>query len=204
MEQTYIPASLEAQEQVNKLISKQRFITDLDQFILLYNEGVINVNNPEINDLAKLIAESYTNVTLQSRKLYVRSAKEAYVSKAIFVLESWKTALTLKRIAEDMIDDGLEVDTKLVFFMDKPGQVFVEDLADDGEINFKRYDSAEKFTNSKKAVVNNIIIKELISLYSADSEEIYFIKAYDLINLDTDLVDKVNDAIESTLSKEGE
>ena len=132
MNNFYIAVDENAEDRVNTALKGQPFIANKDQFISLYNQGVINVSNPSITKIASIINEGYSNVILQNKKFYVSSAQETYIDKALFVLDNWKLILTLKRIANDIVNDDRPADTKLIFFESKPGQVFLEtDLEED-------------------------------------------------------------------------
>lgn len=206
MTNSYIPVNQEAENQVKELISKQRIFGDVDQFIHLYNEAFINVNKKEIKDLANLIANSYSNVILQRNKLFVKSADETYVDKALFILESWKLILAMKRVAEDIIADDNPVETKLVFFTDKSrtGYVYLEgELDEEGNIteeSFDRYEAAERLTTSETAIPSNIYLKPFIKIYD-EIEGAYYIEAYQLINLDTEFIKEINRIIDNAVQK---
>lgn len=205
MNNTYIPVNEQAEREVRELIEKQRIFGDVDQFIHLYNEGFINVNKKEIKDLAAKIASSYSNVMLQRNKLFVKSADETYVNKALFVLESWKMILAIKRVAEDIIADDNPVETKLVFFADKSraGYVFLEgDTDEEGNItdeSFVRYEAAERLTTSETAIPSNIYLKPLIQVYE-EVKDAYYIDAYQLVNLDTSFISEINSIVENSIN----
>lgn len=202
IENFYIAVTPEAEQEVQAALANQPFISDRDHFIALYNQGVINVSNTSIDSIAKIIAASYSNVILQNKKFYVSSAQETYVQKALFVLESWQLVLTLKRIASDIVDDDLPVNTKLVFFDDKPGQVYLEgEPNEDGEItpeSFLKYDAAERFTTSKKTLPSNILLKNKIQIYDGLEGAVY-IEAFDLINIDSTFIDEINESIDRAM-----
>lgn len=205
MSNIYIPVNKEAEEKVKQLIEKQRLFGDVDQFIHLYNEAFINVNKKEIKDLANMIASSYSNVILQRNKLFVKSADETYVDKALFILESWKLILAMKRVAEDIIADDNPIETKLVFFSDKSktGYVYLEgEPNEEGEItedSFYKYEAAERLTTSETAIPSNIYLKPLIKLYDG-IEDAYYIEAYQLINLDSSFIKEIDNIINNVVT----
>jgi len=199
----YIPVNEEVEEEVNEALRGQTFIADRDSFIALYNQGVINTNNPTIEAIAKTIAASYTNVILQNKKFYVSSAQETYAEKAIFVLNTWKLVLTLKRIANDIINEGLPLDTKLVFNLNHPGSVFLEEFDPEAEeTHLVKYEAAERFTTKKDDIVRNILLRDKIQLIDENDDEKYFILAQDLIAIDSSFIDDINTAVDNAAKGE--
>lgn len=203
----YIAINQEAEDKVQASLKKQRIFSDVDQFILLYNQGIINVNKDEIKDLADLIAESYSNVILQRRKFYVQSKEETYIKNALFVLENWAIVESLKRIAETLINEGFDTDTKLVFFedKDKAGIVYLEgELNEDGSItenSFEKYEYAEKLNINANSLASNVFLQPLINDYDQEGlNNVAYINAFDLINLDDNFAIKINDLIESQIN----
>lgn len=207
MNNFYIAVDENAEDRVNTALKGQPFIANKDQFISLYNQGVINVSNPSITKIASIINEGYSNVILQNKKFYVSSAQETYIDKALFVLANWKLILTLKRIANDIVNDDRPADTKLIFFESKPGQVFLETDLEEDETrtieSFVKYDAAERFTSSKKAIFSNLLLKDKIQIYEElEDDNIFYIEAYDLIEIDSTFIEEINNIVDQRMKKD--
>lgn len=206
MTNTYIPANQEAAEKVTSMLKKQRLFGDVDQFIQLYNEGIINVRKEEIKEIAKEISNSYLNVFIQRDKLYVKSSEETYVEKSLYVLNEWKIVAALKRIANDIVADGNPSDTKLIFFGDKTnsGYVYLEKEVDEfSELtreDLVRYDAAERLTTSSTVIPSNVFLRPLIKEHET-FEDAGYIEAYDLINIDDSWLKDVSDTIDIVLEQ---
>lgn len=196
----YIPVNEAAQERVENEIKKQGIFGNLDQFILLYNQGFINVSKKEIKELADLIAASYSNIVLQNRKFFVRSAQETYVDQAIFVLNHFSIILAMKRIANELVEDGHDVSEKMVFFSSNPGFVFTEVHGEDGEVTYEKYEAAERLTSSKNTIPSNVYLQPLMKDL-AGTEDGYYIPLYELVNLDTSFIDLIHESIEELNTK---
>lgn len=202
MNEVYIPVNEDSEDKINGLLKKQRLFGSVDQFIHLYNEGIINVNKNEIKEIAKEIEASYQNIILQRNKLYVKSAEETYVERAMLFLSAWTTVAALKRIATEMVEENSDFSTKLIFQEGQPGYVYLEpeglndwEVAEVGDL--ERYDAAERLTTSKNAIPSNIILSGLIKDYG-DTGTMGYISAEDLINIDDSFVKEIHEIITAT------
>lgn len=200
MENIYIPVNQEAKNRVEHLINKQKIFGSIDQFILLFNEGFINVKKNEIKEIANEISNSYLNVVLQRDKLYVKSAQETYIDKALLVLNSWKIISALKRIATDLANDESSEETKMIFVENQPGYVFLEDDIDEdpdtGEVKVTlvKYEAAERLTTKNEDIASNVFLQPLLHDYE-DAENAGYVLAKDLIHLDDSFLSDINNII---------
>lgn len=196
----YILVNEQAGEQVKAAIEKQRIFGSVDQFILLYNEEVINTKKKEIKDIASLIEKSYSNVILQKNKFYVKSKEETYLDQEVFVLNAFKVVAALKRIAQNIIDDGYESDTKLILLDKKPGVVLIESLDEDDNSpqGLEQYPAAEQIVKNNKEIASNPFLINLINDYGyEDDDKGAYFNVYDLVNIDTSFIENIHQIIVS-------
>lgn len=199
MNEVYIPVNDESENKINALLQKQRIFGSVDQFIHLYNEGIINVNKEEVKEIAREIESSYQNIILQRNKLYVKSAEETYVERSMLFLSAWSTVAALKRIANEIVNDNDDFNTKLILLEDNPGYIYLEPELENSwdPVDVKaleRYDAAERLTTSKTAIPSNIILSGMIKDYDKVDGAGY-IEAEDLINLDDSFIKDIHETI---------
>lgn len=197
MEQ-YIPVTAEAQETVERELKKTGLFSDLDQFINLYNSKIINVRSEKIKELSELIDESYLNIVLQRNYFFVQSKEEVELKKTLFLLEAWELTSTLKRIANDLIDDDLSMNTMIVFDEEKKGVVFYqtinEDTGDYDEI--VEYENAEKLKADKIILTSNPILQQIMNV-DEDDENIISFELEDLLSLDDDFLSEISSVVDT-------
>lgn len=194
----YIPVTSEAQETVERELKKTGLFSDLDQFINLYNSKIINVRSEKIKELSELIDESYLNIVLQRNYFFVQSKEEVELKKTLFLLEAWELTSTLKRIANDLIDDDLSMDTMIVFDDEKKGVVFYqiinEDTGDYDEI--VEYENAEKLKADKIILTSNPILQQIMNV-DEDDENIISFELEDLLSLDDDFLSEISSVVDT-------
>ena len=197
MNDEFVVSNQELVDEVQSKLKKQGIFSNIDQFILLFNQKFINTSKPEIKDLAKLIAQAYENVLFKNNHLYITSKTEGALKNSLYVLNEWKIVLALKRVASSLIEDGNEDNTKMILDDKNPGFIFIEHVEND-DVTLEKYNDAEKITTSKDTIPSNPFINSLIHDYGEDDHKGYFI-AKDLVNIDTSFVDTVNKVVDDFL-----
>lgn len=194
MNDEFIVSNQDIADKVESKLKKQGIFSNIDQFILLFNQKFINTSKPEIKELSKLIPQAYENIILKNNHFYVTTKTEGALKNSLYVLEQWKLVLALKRIASSIIDDNDSEDVKVILDNKNPGIIYVEKVVDD-DVKLEKYDNAEKITGSKTAIPSNPFIQSLIHDYGDDENKAYFV-ARDLKSIDTSFIDEVNDTVE--------
>lgn len=194
----YIPVTAEAQETVERELKKTGLFSDLDQFINLYNSKIINVRSEKIKELSELIDESYLNIMLQRNYFFVQSKEEVELKKTLFLLEAWELTSTLKRIANDLINDDLSMDTMIVFDDEKKGVVFYQTIDEDtGDYDEAiEYENAEKLKADKIILTSNPILQQIMNV-DEDDENIISFELEDLLSLDDDFLSEISSVVDT-------
>lgn len=203
----FIPVNQEAQDRVNTLLAKQKIFQDVDQFILFYNQGVINVNNDSIKDLAEEIDKSYLNIFLQNRKFYIQSKTEVELKKIDFLLSGWDLVAVLKRIARNLEEDDYLPDTKIIFIEEKRDQVFLEGETDEeGNItldSFEKYNDVERFNLTADKVAKNILLQGHLQNYP-DFDNVSYVTIGALNSIDDSVIHNLHNVITQYFSNNHE
>lgn len=209
----YIEANADAIKKAQAKLKKEHLPGDIDTFINLVNNKIINSNNEDIKEIIRLMTEGYANIASRSNKIYVKSKAETLVEQSLLFLEHYKLATIFKRIAQELLDSEYPADTKLILSYDHPGSIYleptVEGISDDdlipdtdenGLFKFKDlslYDGAEKFTGSKNAVPSNLFLIRYLKDYRVNDKTSYII-ASEIANLDVAPIEKLETFIDET------
>lgn len=131
MDNNYIKANNDFADKATKKLQKQHLPVDLDTFINLFNQGLINTRNPSIKEIVDLLTSGYMNVASQSNRIYVKSKTETIIEQSSFLLKQYRFVAILKRIANEMLSEDYPANTKLILKHDNPGFLFLEPSVDD-------------------------------------------------------------------------
>lgn len=193
----YIPVTQDAEILVNEELKETGLFSDLDQFINLYNSKIINVRADKIKEISELIDKSYLNIILQRNFFFVQSKEEVELKKTLFLLEAWELTSTLKRIANDLIDDDLPMETMIVFDDEKKGTVFYQTIDEDtGEYSeLVEYENAEKLKADNVILTSNPILQQIMKV-DQENENIISFEVEDLLSLDDEFLSEVSKVVD--------
>ena len=212
----YIEANADAIKQAQAKLKKEHLPGDIDTFINLVNNKIINPNNEDIKEIIRLMTEGYANIASRSSRIYVKSKAETLVEQSLLFLEHYKLATIFKRIAQELLDSEYPQDTKLILSFEHPGSIYLEptvegisdedlipDTDENGLFKFKdliAYDGAEKFTGSKNAVPSNLFLMRYLKDYRVNDGTSYII-AGDIAKLSVDPIAKLETFIDETTNE---
>lgn len=208
----YIEADPHSIRKAKTKLEGEHLPGDIDTFINLVNNRVINPNNDDIKEIIRLMTKGYSNIASRNNKIYVKSKDETLVEQSLLFLNHYKLATTFKRISQEVLDAGYPADTKLILSYDHPGSIYLEptalgisddDLMPEADENglykfddLTVYDGAEKFTNSKKAVPSNLFLRSYLKDYSDDKTS--YILAGEAAELPTNSIAELQKFIDET------
>lgn len=199
-----IPVSQEKVAKAQEKLTKVYKSFTVEQFIDLYNAGLLPSGNAKVKDIASNIASAYQNVKSFANKLVIKTEEEVAFDASIELLKAWKTVSTLKRITTQMLEESFEPDTNLLFIANKPGVVHFEGLDENGEITIEPYWLRDKVVTSNKALANNIFLGKSVFEYDPE-EKIIGIKLSDVSQIDDSFALKLQkDLIETTFKATGQ
>lgn len=150
-------------EKAKLKLRKQHLPADIETFINLFNQGLINTRNDSVKDIVKLITSGYGNVASQGNKIYVKSEDETVIEQTDFFLKQYKLVATLKRIAGEMLEADYSADTKLIIKAQNPGFIYLEPDVDDmfesddeDAIEEQSEQSGNSYDNQNHSVLDDI------------------------------------------------
>lgn len=188
MEYKLIPTPNEEKRyKAQKELEKLKLVTSPEQFIGLFNSGIISVNNPLVKDVVKAITQAYINVRQFGNKIIVRSEEEVAFDTSIELLKGWRIVSTMKRIALQMLDESFAPDTTLLFYENKPGILHFEGLIEGIDETIHQYWLREKLFPSNASLVNNIFLGKYVFEYDQE-EEILGLKLSDVVDIDDSFI----------------
>ena len=193
----FVPYNNEVAQKFEEGMAKNMLYRSTDNFIAIYNNQLINRNNDEIDKVAKMIVEVYKNVALVNRQFIVKSKEEVIAEEFEVLFPHISFIATLKRIAQDVLDDNYPEDVKMVFTEADKNVVLIYDPSVE---QIKPYEGAERLRNVNEAIASNPFLLNNIELEDYEDNGVAF-KAIDLLTLDTSFIADIGDLLNSYIKK---
>lgn len=195
----YIPVDREKAEKFEEKLAKNLLYRSTDNFITIYNNNLINKNNDEIDSIAKEITETYKNISLLNRKFIVKSNEEVIAEEFEVLFPHIAFVATLKRIAQDIINDNYPEDTLMVFTEKDANVVQIYDPTSMSE-ELIPYEGAERLKNANKAIATNPFLLNNVEIhpYGEDGEGIAF-RVIDILRIDTSFINDIGELLHAYL-----
>lgn len=195
----YIPVDREKAEKFEEKLAKNLLYRSTDNFITIYNNNLINKNNDEIDSIAKEITETYKNISLLNRKFIVKSNEEVIAEEFEVLFPHIAFVATLKRIAQDIINDNYPEDTLMVFTEKDANVVQIYDPTSMSE-ELIPYEGAERLKNANKAIATNPFLLNNVEIhpYGEDGEGIAF-RVIDILKIDTSFINDIGELLHAYL-----
>lgn len=197
-EMIYIPIDENIAQEFEAELAKSPFYRSTDNFIAIYNSGMVNRSNDEINDVAKKVTEVYKNVDLVNRQFIVKSYEETVAEEFEVLFPHISFVATLKRIAEDVIGDGFPEDTKLVFLESDANIVYVDDPTSEDEA--KPYEGAERLRRANESIATNPFLHASIEMFPYGEDGIAM-RAVDLMSMDVSFIGDIGELLSAYLEE---
>ena len=196
----FMPYNNEVAQKFEEGMAKNMLYRSTDNFIAIYNNQLINRNNDEIDKVAKMIVETYKNVSLVNRQFIVKSKEEVIAEEFEVLFPHISFIATLKRIAQDILNDNYPEDVKMVFTEADKNVVLIYDPSVE---EIKPYEGAEKLRNVNESIASNPFLLNNIELEDYEDNGISF-KAIDLLTLDTSFITDIGELLNSYIEKKVE
>lgn len=192
----------EKQEQLLKdKLSKYKMFGTPEQFIALYNSGVINSSNDLIKDIADSLEEAYVNVSRNSKRILIRSLEEVAAENISELIKGWEILSKIKRFANYLAEESYPADTKIIFSNSRnPGTPLIEvptldkETGEVKEINLDTHWASEKITSSTADLLRNKVAAVYMKKYENDDDCIY-LNMFDLVDLDNSFLVDIQDLL---------
>lgn len=195
----FMPIDQEMAIEFENKMAKNLLYRSTDNFITIYNNNLINRNNPEIDSIAKAIVDIYKNISLVSRQFIVKSKEEVVAEEFEVLFPHISFVATLKRISKDILSDNYPEDTLLVFTESTPNIVHIYDPSSITD-ELKVYEGAERLRSVNAAIATNPFLQAGISMSAYGEDGISF-KAADVLTLDTSFITEIGELLALYTSK---
>lgn len=187
----FIPVNEEVARQFEEKMGRNLLYRSTDNFITIYNNGLINKSNDEIDNVAKTIVEVYKNISLVNRTFFVKSEEEVIAEEFEVLFPHISFIATLKRIASDILSENYPEDTRLVFTEENKNIVHIYDPTAD---EVREYEGAERLRNANEAIATNPFLQAGVE-FDAHGEDGISFKAVDVIKLDTSFINNIGELL---------
>lgn len=98
------------------------FFQSPEMFVRLYNEGLINRGNEQVDDIAKRLPKIYKDVVLSNRTLNLLTVEEVALAEIDSSLTYWKAFVALRKAVE--VAEGLIGPEEHIAFSNDASAVF--------------------------------------------------------------------------------
>lgn len=192
MELQLLPVNQGVEQQLKAELQKNKMFGNVEQFITMFNEGILSSGNEIVDKYAEMIEQTYKNLSLLKKgsksRFIIKSMAEVSAENSIFMLEGWKVLCTLKRMANIMFEEDFPENSKIIFHKSLQGvpQTLIEGV-DGQEDKIDLHWTSEKMFSKNEHLNHNFIIKSMIQPYILD-EDSYTIDIAQLIDLKDDFV----------------
>lgn len=190
-----IPVNKRKAEEFEDKLSRDLFHRSSDNFIAIYNNKLINVNNSEINKTAQEIVQTYKNVSISNGKFIVKSKEEIIAEEFIVIFPHILFIATLKRIAKDILSENYPQDTEFIFTESKNNIVQIFDPSSN---TVRDYEGAEKLRRANEAIATNPFLQKNVKIKGYKDDGISF-KVVDVLKIDTSLIENIEVLIDNYL-----
>ena len=157
--QALMPIAKRFDTKLKRIISKQKYFSTLEEFIILYNNGTLNRFDPIAEEIVKKLKKWYLNVKVEDNKIVIRSPDEITLDFTYNLLNQWKVVVYLKSLVDRLMELEYPYDTKLVFQTNNPGTVYLEMLdGDTGDYFLEPAKDVPKLFNTNRELAKNLIL----------------------------------------------
>lgn len=186
------PVNQEAEELLKETLLEENYHS-IDIFIKHYNRNLLNTNNKDVADIADLIVQTYENIKLikagSNSKLVITRKEEIAIANIQEFISYWGPLASLKRIALELLSDGYEETTKLIFKTSKPGLLHIEKIENE-KLVLDQHPIKDKIFSSNTSLATNPLFSNKIYKYeeSEEDENIIYLLLGDIIDVDDSFV----------------
>lgn len=189
----FMPIDEEISREFEERMAKNILFRSTDNFIAIYNNNLVNKSNDEIDAIAREIVEIYKNVTLSSRQFIVKTKEEVIAEEFEVLFPHIYFIATLKRIAQNIINENYPEDTKFVFTESDANLVQLYDPSIGETV---AYEGAERLRNANKAISTNPFIRANVHIEGYGEDGISF-NVIDILRLDTSFISDIGELLDS-------
>lgn len=189
---TLIPVNNQLAEKAQAVLARHNLFVNIDQFIALYNRGILPPSNAEVAEAKDALLNAFTNLKILNGKFVVATGAETALEACTQMLEHWKILVELKRFANMLLEDGYDLGTKIVFTPKTGGKPMIEVYNED-----KEETEIVSFWASKKLVRNisdlgeNTLLKPLIKDYGEGENLGCYFNMEDVIDVDDSWLEEI-------------
>lgn len=190
MENKLMPVNEAKEQELKNKLAKNKLFGTPEQFIELYNSGVVNTNNDSVREMADEIVETYVNVSKNNKRILTRTLEEVAAENISEMIRGWEILSKIKRFSNYLVDETYPSDTKIIFLKKKsPGTPMLENPIIDPKTNevtgieLVYHWASEKMAASLLEMQRNKIVAVYLKKYEGTEEGCY-INIFDLVDLD--------------------
>lgn len=205
MSTNLVPVNEAKEQEFKDKLAKYKVFGSPEQFIELYNSGVISPSNELVKGFVDEMLDTYVNIAKNRNKILARTLEEVAAENISEMVRGWEILSKIKRFSNYMVDESYPAESKIIFLKDR---MYGIPLLENPIINSKTQEmegielvthwASDKIANSLTEMLSNKIVAVYLKKYEGE-EDGYYVNVFDLVDLDNSfLIDIQNKFIEKT------
>lgn len=194
MEIKLLPINEEKDREFKDLLNRQLGMNDIDKFIIFYNKRILSDNNSIVKELAEKLEENYRNVELNRKYISLMSEEETAVLAIESMMNYWRFITSLKSIANQMVAEGYETHTRIIFSQKQGGYPLVFDPNDETELK-RHWSNRVLASDFENQIKNNPFLSGIIEDLSNGEEDLVAFRIADVLAIDDSFIKDLRDYI---------
>lgn len=187
----FIAVSEQARDNLDRDLAATTFGT-VDNFITLYNEGLINKSADLVREILPKLIDTYKDVEEKSRMIIFLDPAEVYLNESMELLEPWQLITKIKREVSTAMESGQLNDYDQILFTDKEtGYLCKMVEKEDGSRGYVKIGVEKLFYNPEG-------VEEVFEEYSTTGEGgegNYSFNVTDFTHLDDSFIQQIHNLI---------
>lgn len=199
MSSNLVPVNKAKEQELKDKLSKFKVFGSPDQFIELYNSGVISASNDLVREFTDEILDTYINITKNRSRILTRTLEEVAAENISEMVRGWEILSKIKRFSNYMVDESYPADAKIVFLRDRmPGTPMIENPVVDPDtqevikVELVPHWASDKVAASLNEMLTNKIVAVYLKKYDGEEDGCY-LNVFDLVDLDNSFLLDVQD-----------
>lgn len=199
MSNILVPVNKAKEQELKDKLSKFKVFGSPEQFIELYNSGVISASNDLVREFTDEILDTYINITKNRSRILTRTLEEVAAENISEMVRGWEILSKIKRFSNYMVDESYPADAKIIFLQDRmPGTPLVENpIIDPDTQEVTKVELVPHWASDKVAAsLNEMLTNKIVAVYlkKYDGEEVgCYLNVFDLVDLDNSFLLDVQD-----------
>lgn len=177
-------------EHAEKVIADNNLLS-IENFISLYNSGMLNKSSKIVADIATIVSEGFKNIELKNKTIFVSSSEEVELDESIEALNRWVPILKLIReVKEEQSKSG-----EFTLAIDTNGSIYKKSVTVNNETGEQEEVNEvfvfEKIFKNKEKIEETLYTAGIVAEDTTDIGELIFTSSQ-FLEVDTSFIGEIS------------